>query len=354
MMERPVWLAYVGCRTTVERQARGQGLGVYEIDARGTWRRVQLVAGLNNPSYLCLDAAGQALYAVHGDFSEVSSFEVDEAGRISKTGTQGTWGQNPVHLALSPSQRWLLVANYATGNVVSLAVGGHGRLGQVACSLNLPGSPGPHLQQRGSHPHQVCFDPAGRWAFVPDKGLDKVFALSLAEDTGTLAIAAESALPAGSGPRHLAFHAPSQTAYVVGELDRTVMACRYDPAHGRLRLMDAVSTVPNGIATGSASGIALSADGQTLHVANRGPGNVCSFDIDPATGGPSAPRWSPTGGRTPRFITLSPDGRQLLAANEDSDTIASAELSAALPVPLFETVAATGSPVCIVFRKIRP
>src|SRR3954468_73624 len=37
-------LAYVGCRTTKERNARGEGINVYRVDAAtGAWTHVQLL-----------------------------------------------------------------------------------------------------------------------------------------------------------------------------------------------------------------------------------------------------------------------------------------------------------------------
>ncbi len=48
--------AYVGCRTTKERNARGEGISVYHVDsATSTWTLVQLVKNLVNPSFLILD-----------------------------------------------------------------------------------------------------------------------------------------------------------------------------------------------------------------------------------------------------------------------------------------------------------
>jgi 6-phosphogluconolactonase len=49
-------LAYVGCRTTKERNARGEGINVYRVDpATGAWTHVQLLKDLVNPSYLAFD-----------------------------------------------------------------------------------------------------------------------------------------------------------------------------------------------------------------------------------------------------------------------------------------------------------
>ena len=42
--------AYVGCRTTKERKARGKGIRIFEIE-NGTWKPVGLLEGPVNPSY---------------------------------------------------------------------------------------------------------------------------------------------------------------------------------------------------------------------------------------------------------------------------------------------------------------
>lgn len=340
------WLAYVGCRTSVERNARGQGLAVYRVDAGGVWTRLQLLPGLRNPSYLCLHPTRPVLYAVHGDCSEISSFAIDGDGLLAKVAQQKTWGVNPVHLALTACMRWLLVANYASGNVAAMRVAGDGSLGAVAQVLKLPGAPGPHSQQDGAHPHQICFSPDGRHAFVPDKGMDTVFALTVHQETGFLRIAAATPMPRGCGPRHMAFHPREPLAYVVGELDRTITMVRCE-TDGRLTAMDVRSTVP-AAGEGTAAGVVLTRDACRLFVSNRGHDSVVQFPVaeDGALGSAT---WI-TAGKTPRFITQFPDGGPLIVAREDGHCIA-----ALRDGPLaFTELVQTGSPVCIVFRKGNP
>ena len=354
------WLAYVGCRTTRERNAQGRGLAVFRIDAAGAWSRVQLLEGVRNPSYLCLHPTQPRLYAVHGDFSEISTFAIGADGLLELVAQQDTCGTNPVHLALTPSTRWLLVANYASGSVATMRVGHGGALGAVAHVLHLPGAHGSHAQQDASHPHQICFAPDGHHAFVPDKGLDAVFALVVNEDTGHLRIAAfstamrglvatTSPTARGSGPRHMAFHPALPLAYVVGELDRTVVTVRLDAATGRLDPVARHSTVPSDCAAGSAAGVVLSADAARLHVSNRGHDSVATFPLA-ADGTPGPAAWT-AAGRTPRFITPSPAGDALLVAHEDGHSIAALDGAGRAG---FKELAQTGSPVCIVFRKENP
>lgn len=54
--------AYIGCRTTKERKARGKGIRVYEVSG-SQWKLVQLLEGQVNPSFLCLDRQQKHLYS---------------------------------------------------------------------------------------------------------------------------------------------------------------------------------------------------------------------------------------------------------------------------------------------------
>ncbi|WP_341774773.1 lactonase family protein [Burkholderia gladioli] len=59
-----------------------------------------------------------------------------------------------------------------------------------------------------------------------------------------------------------------------------------------------------------------------------------------------------TGGRTPRFFTLSPNGRLLYALNEDSDSIVSFSVDAGSGrLSPTGQLTSTGSPVCMVFSR---
>ena len=78
---RPL-LAYVGSYTTPERHGDGDGINVYRVDRRtGAFSHLQHLGGLENPSFLAINAEGTRLYSVHGDRSEINSFTIDPAHR---------------------------------------------------------------------------------------------------------------------------------------------------------------------------------------------------------------------------------------------------------------------------------
>ena len=91
--------AYVGCRTTRERNARGKGLKVFKIsDETGEWKEIQCLETEPNPSYQCLDLEEKYLYSVHGDITKVSSYRILEDGKLEHMNTIDIGGKNPVFI----------------------------------------------------------------------------------------------------------------------------------------------------------------------------------------------------------------------------------------------------------------
>jgi 6-phosphogluconolactonase len=329
---------------------------VFAVDEpSGELRLVQVVGDLVNPSYLAANRAADRLYAVHGDGQQASAFRIGAGGRLDAIGSVACGGRNPVHLALDPAERFLVVPNHLSGSLAVLPVDVDGGLGAVAQSVSLPGEPGPHrVEQPYSKPHYTLFDPSGRWVIVPDKGLDRIFSFRC--EGGRLAPAAQPWVQAreGAGPRHAVFHPRLPRAYVLNELDSTVTSYAFDAASGALQPLHVLSALP-ATCTGNsrAAGIQVGADGRHLYTSNRGHDSIAVFDLDGDTGLPRFVEATPSGGRTPRFFTPSPDGRWLYVLNEDSDTIVRFAVD-----PAAGTLAPVGAPlpcasaVCLVFVRL--
>jgi hypothetical protein len=133
-------------------------------------------------------------------------------------------------------------------------------------------------------PHQVVFDPTGRFVAVPDKGLDRVFVFQFDAGAGKL-VAVEAATMAtreAAGPRHIAFHPDSRCAYVVNELDSTVNACRFDAVSGHLRRSRSFRHCLTQVADNRAAEIEASADGR--HVCVSTAATIVSVSSHASTG----------------------------------------------------------------------
>ena len=349
-------LAYVGARTTKERGAHGDGLNVYRVDAgSGVWTHVQLVADLVNPSFLAFDRTRRFLYTVHGDLSDITALAVDPTtGKLTEINRQSTEGKNPVHLSIDPTNRFVVVANHITSTLALLPRNEDGSLGAVCDLVKLEGKIGPHrVEQPFAKPHEVVFDPSGTFVIVPDKGLDRVFTFRI--DAGNQKLVAVNAgveAREGAGPRHITFHPAGRLAYVINELDSTIVAYRFDPTIGTLSPFQVLSALPDTF-TGNSRGseIEISLDGRFLYASNRGHDSIAIFSVDQASGRIAHLGWQASGGKTPRFFAIDPTGRFLLAANEEGDTIVSFERGAKDGhLKAAGSVINVGSPVCIVFR----
>ena len=338
--------AYVGCYTTAQRSARGDGIHVYRIDPRTVaWTHVQHVADLVNPSFLVMAADQRHLYSVHGDETYATAFSVDRAtGFLQPLNRAETGGRNGVHQAIDPGGRFMVVANYAAGSVAVLPIRPDGALSDAVQVVALPGQPGPHrTEQLSSRPHHVVFDPAGRFVIVPDKGLDRVFVFRFDAATGKLTPTTQGSVVAraGSGPRHAAFHPRLPVAWVLNEIASTIATYAWDAEGGSLRPLQILPTLPpDYTGESTAAEIAVSAGGRFVYASNRGHDSVAAFASDPRTGLLTSTGWTPSQGRTPRYIGFDPSRSFLCATNEQSDTVVTYRVAAATG-----RLAVAGSPV---------
>jgi 6-phosphogluconolactonase len=347
--------AYVGSFTTAERKARGDGIHVYRVDpATGGWTQVQHVGNLINPSYLALSHDQHVLYSVHGDSDFATAFALDpKTGEAKLLGRAATGGKNGVRQALDPRGKYLVVANYSSGSVAVLPIGPDGALKDQHQLVQLPGEPGPHkVEQQSSHPHDIVFDPSGRFVLVPDKGLDRVFVFRFDGATGRLTPTEQGSVQSrpGAGPRHLAFHPKLPIVWVLNELNSTMATYRFDPESGSLRPLQVITTLPTDFTGNStAAEIAVSPDGRFVYGSNRGHDSVAIYAAN-AEGLLSAVGWQSTQGGGPRFIGLDPSGHFLNAANEQGDNVVTFKVDAGSGklTPTGQNIK-NGSPVTIVY-----
>lgn len=359
--------AYVGCRTSAWRGARGKGIEVFRITGSGAWQHLQRIESVQeNPSWLTLDPQRQRLYALHGDGDRVAVYERDKnTGLLTLISDQTTGPRhpnpaldpqrrnNPVSSALTPDNAVLLIANHEGGNIAALRVEPNG----LAAPSHLAFVEGHSLEgvQTLSRPHDIVFAPAGAFFAVPVQGRPAGNGIDMVRlyrwDGVQSALSDEVKLAEGSWPRHVDFHPSGQWLYGISELSSTVSVFATDLSQGKLRLIQTLSALPEGYATRSdASEIEVHPSGRFLYSANRGHDSIAIFAIDAQDGTLELTGRVPCGGKTPRFTTLSPDGRQFYSANEDSDAIQvfDVDLSSGM-LTKSAIVIETPSPTCICF-----
>ncbi len=324
-------IAYVGTYTG----GKSQGIYAYRVEtpAGGDPQFVPLglAAATASPSFLVIDSARRLVFAVNeiSTFNgqptgAVSAFSADPAtGKLTFLNQQPSHGTSPCHVVLDPTGKFLLVANYSSGSVAVFPVATDGHLGAATSVIQHTGH-GPNAErQEGAHAHCVTFDPAGRFVFICDLGIDRVVAYQL-DAVGKLT-AVESAgttLKPGSGPRHLVFGVDGKFAYTIDELNSTITAFSYEAATGRLIELQTLSSLPAGF-TGQkwAAEIAVHPNGQWLYASNRGHDSVALFAIDPVKGTLTYQATQPSDGKTPRHFALLSGGHHLVVANQDTNSL---------------------------------
>lgn len=306
-----------------EAEVPGQGLSFARLDpdtlavrAAGEWHAPQA-------SFSALAPAGDRLYAVREEAEgQVTAFALDDE-RLRHLSTVPTGGADPCHLAVDPSGRFLLTANYSSGSVAVHPILPDGALGERTDLVTHVGTGPVTERQAGPHAHMITADPSGRTLLAVDLGADSIYAYTLDTDNGHLALRAANRMRPGSGPRHLVFGRGGYFAYLANELDSTVSALSYDLESGKIGETAVLPTAPSSPDRPNyPGGIVLSPDGRHVYVANRGDESITAFAVseDGAELTPAG-RWD-CGGSWPRHLTLTPDGRALFCANQYSGNVA--------------------------------
>src|SRR5260221_9914360 len=306
------FMVYVGTYTHTGSTYRSEGIYVYRMDAAtGILTFVGAVAGIINPSFLAISADCRFLYAVNEHFEssgrtegELSAFAIDsQSGLLNLLNVQGTRGTLPCYVHVNPQLGLALVANYGSGTVTVLPIAEDGRLGVPIQVIEHHGSGINMPRQAAPHVHSILLDPVARYALVADFGIDKILIYQL-DRTNTkepLLRVREVAVPAGSGPRHMAFHPNGRFLYVVNELSSTVTAFAYHQTDGTLGALHHVTTLPEDfVGTNLCGDIHVAPSGAHLYVSNRGHDSISIFTIDQATGHLTIVWIVPTHGETPR------------------------------------------------------
>jgi 6-phosphogluconolactonase len=342
-------------------EGKGRGIYAFWLDAStGSLEPCGLTeAGRPNPSFLTVHPSGRFLYAVNelkefeGAFGgAVSAFGMDpDTGELGFLNRKATHGTDPCHLIVDRTGKYVLVANFMSGSVCVLPVQEDGSLGDATDVVQHQGASVDPARQAGPHAHAAVQDNSGGYVFVPELGLDRVMIYRLDTSRGKLEpndVPWVEVTP-GAGPRQIVFHPGGGYAYVINELDSTMMAFRYDGDRGSLQEIQTLSTLPEGFTGASTCAeVQISPSGKFLYGSNRGHDSIVIYAIDETDGMLTCVGHESTQGSIPRHFAVSPDGEFLLAANQDTDNLVTFRID-----PGSGTLTATGhsvhvpTPVCV-------
>jgi 6-phosphogluconolactonase (cycloisomerase 2 family) len=325
---------------------------------------------VTNPAFLRWHPTENILYGCTEDVKEngqIIAWRVcSESGALEKVCTADAQGTSTCFLTIDHDVRNMLVVNYwdATIGVLPLNSDGTFAAPRLTHVYDPKGSAGMQVsadshvnhsendesaqaeRQKDPHSHAIVLDPYfGCVAYVPDLGKDVIRELHYDSKQGVLKPI--NTVPSGlkrrgpEGPRYIEFHSELPVAYVVNELssevavfvvDREALKLIRDKGadcgvSSTLTYVQAVPTVPpQWKRTQNTCGrIAIHPSGRFVLCSNRGHDSVAVFRVETEAEIPgllSEVGIYHTTGMTPRHFKFDQSGQWLLAANQDSNQVA--------------------------------
>jgi 6-phosphogluconolactonase len=324
------YFVYAGTYTnpTPATTSASKGIYAWRFDSKtGALIPIGLAAEAVNPVHLWAHPNGKFLYAANwedgtpGD--HVSAFAVDHrTGKLTLINKVSARGDRANQVVLDPGGTLAATVTYNSGTFSVFGIEPDGKLSEAFYTDQHTGKPLSD-RQPGPRAHGIVFSKDGRFVYVAELGLDRVYVYRVDP-------AKRTAMPAdppfvtmnagGSGPRRLQLHPNGKFLYVNHETDSKVSVFEVNGAS--LKQIQTLSTLPAGhTGNNTTAEIQIDQSGTWLYVTNRGHDSIAQYRVDPAKGTLTAAGHTPSGGRTPRNITIDPTNQYLIAANQAGGNI---------------------------------
>lgn len=319
----------------------------------------ELAAEIGSPGFVTLHPDGDKLYAV-ANFPGgpgAAGYRIGPGGTLEPINMAPTGDGGAAHIAVHPSGKFLLTAQYGTGSTALFPLDAAGRLGTAKVSKHEGGSRVVKGRQDASHAHWCGFSPDGQFALVPDLGLDGIVIYRVNLEAVTIERHGFAASVPGGGPRHMRFTPDGRFIHLLNELTSSVTTFAWDAAGGSARQLATVPALSETAlareAFNAAAEILIHPGGRFVYSSNRGHDSVTVYRAEPGTGALEVIQVQPVRGAFPRNINLAPGGGWLLAAGADSNTVSVHRVNPATGELTYQTkgVINVPAPICILFGR---
>lgn len=318
--------------------AGGTSKGIYIADWNvntGEFGPMTLAAEVDSPTFIVKHPHPQGMLIVSvcekskGN-GQVASFLLEPgASMLKKISRQDALGSGSTHVSIHPNGASVYVANYGGGSVSSFHVRPDGSLSPAVSHFQYTGHGPVADRQEKPHAHSAQVTPDGRFLLVNDLGLDRIVTYRINASTAELTPHEPEywADKPGAGPRHIGFHPNHRWVFNVNELSSTVDTLEWDGKQGALSTLSSVSILPPDYPAEKAQAarageIAVSKNGRTVYVNNRGHDSIAAMKVNPKTGALTVQQLASNGGVNTRHIVMDPTEQWLVACNQTSGTIA--------------------------------
>ncbi|WP_321281584.1 lactonase family protein [Marinifilum fragile] len=341
-MTQAAYSIYIGTYTDTNSK------GIYKItmNKSGKFGELSLQAETKNPSFLSFANKGKNLLAINeiNSLDGVGSVESYKIGdQLELISRKSSGGAHPCFV--TEKEGIVLTANYTGGNTGLLRVDEKGNLSELMDVNQHKGSGTVEGRQDAPHAHSIWFQPNKNRAIAVDLGTNELWTSTIEDDK--FDHTERIVMPEGSGPRHLAFHPNGKVIYVINELSNTITILKGES----LQTIDNVNTLPQAFKGSSfTADIHISSDGKFLYGSNRGHNSIVIYAVL-EDGGLELIGHESTRGDHPRSFSLSPDGKFLLVANQNTDNLVCFKRNKETGLLTFVDEIKAPKPVCVLFEK---
>ncbi|MCB0729555.1 MAG: lactonase family protein [Ignavibacteriae bacterium] len=293
---------------------------VYKFDDQTS--KLNLVDSLTvngGPAPMGMDPTENYLYVGQREINTLSSFKIDDqTGKLSFINSIPA-ADNMAYVATDRTGKFLLTAYYASGKAAVYPINSEGQLQSKAVLIF----------DNYVNAHSILTDPNNKFAFIADKGGDKIYQYKFDENTGMLTPNAQPEIGTqkGTEPRHFVFHGSKDIVYFVNETNNTVTAYDIDKETGTLSSFQNISTIPEDFTEFTkAADIHISPDNRFLYASNRGHESIAAYKVDELKGELTTIGYFPTE-VNPRSFAIEPSGNFLFCAGESSNNLVSYKIN---------------------------
>ncbi|MEM0964867.1 MAG: lactonase family protein [Verrucomicrobiota bacterium] len=334
--------------------------GIYKTTfntSTGKFGTIDLAAESQSPGFLALHPDGDKLYAVErwDNDAGAAGYRIEEDGSLTLVNRVSSGDGPGAHLAVHPTGKFLITAQYGGGSVALFPINTEGQLG-IPKLYEHEGSSGVvERRQKAPHPHWTGFSPDGRFALVPDLGKDGIVIYRVDAETPSLVPHGFAASVPGGGARHMRFSPNGEYIYLLNELTLDVSTFKWNGDTGTATLLTTTPTLTEAAKSAesfnSAAEILVHPDLPTLYTSNRGHDSVSVFQIGSNPEDLEVVQVQPVRGAFPRNINLDPSGSWLLAAGADSNTVSAHRIDSESGKLTYQrrSVINVPNPICILF-----
>ena len=300
----------------------GTGNGIYCFIFDDETGKIHLFHTLlnRNSSFISISKNKQYLYS----FQEVGSdkkpivlaFFIQEDCSLKQIDKIDILGGLPCHLSLINNDKNLAIACYEKGIVYNIQIDENGKFLQDFQTIEHKGNSVNKERQECAHAHMV--NELDNKIYVPDLGMDKIVVYNSVNNL--LVENYKIDMPLGSGPRHLVFHPTKKFAFVMNELTSGISVLKN--VDEKFQVIKNISSLPKtyrGVPSGAA--IKISEDGKYVYASNRGSNTIGIFAFNQENEDLELIDQQETFGETPRDFVITPNGKWLVVANQDSNNM---------------------------------